>query len=529
MVGVLLWSCKAAAAEGGVALNLRTRVETSPGSQRYHTLLRSETWDPHKTAVIVCDVWDLHHCLNAVRRVEEFAPRLESFLNDARGRGMTIIHAPSGCMDAYKDHPGRKRAQGVPMAKDLPADIGQWCNRIPAEEKGKYPIDQTDGGEDDDPGEHRVWADKLARMGRNPKAPWKKEYNRITIDGARDYISDRGDEVWSILQSCGIDHVILTGVHTNMCVLGRPFGLRQLAKNGKKVVLARDLTDTMYNPARAPYVSHFTGTDLIVEHIEKFVCPTITSDQLLGGKPFRFKFDQRPHVVLLMAEEEYKTETTLPEFAAKFLGKDFRVSSVFSRDKDLHDVPGLEVLDEADILVVSARRRLIKAEQLAAIRKFVEAGKPVIGIRTASHAFAPRPKFEMPAGHAAWPEFDAQVLGGNYHNHYNAKEKVQVRVVPEAASEPILAGVRTDEFAVGSSLYKNAPLQEGAKVLMTGKIPGQSVEPVAWTFQRKDGGRSFYTSLGHADDFKLPDFQQLLLNACYWAAGRAIPKDVREK
>jgi hypothetical protein len=61
-----------------------------------------------------------------------------------------------------------------------------------------------------------------------------------------------------------------------------------MARFGKNVVLVRDLTDTMYNPRAWPYVSHFRGTELIVQHIEKYVCPTITSDQLLGGKPFRF-------------------------------------------------------------------------------------------------------------------------------------------------------------------------------------------------------------------------------------------------
>src|SRR5437899_1248265 len=81
------------------------------------------------------------------------------------------------------------------------------------------------------------------------------------------------------------------GVHANMCVLGRPFGLRQMAQNGKHVVLMRDMTDTMYNPSRWPYVGHFHGTELVVEHIEKFVCPTITSDQVLGGKSFHFKGD----------------------------------------------------------------------------------------------------------------------------------------------------------------------------------------------------------------------------------------------
>lgn len=83
------------------------------------------------------------------------------------------------------------------------------------------------------------------------------------------------------------------GVHTNMCVLGRPFGLRQLVRNKKNVVLMRDMTDSMYNPKQWPYVDHFTGHDLVISHVERFVCPTITSDQILGGKPFQFKNDSR--------------------------------------------------------------------------------------------------------------------------------------------------------------------------------------------------------------------------------------------
>ena len=104
--------------------------------------------------------------------------------------------------------------------------------------------------------------------------------------------SDSGIEIWNLLEDRGINSVMLLGVHTNMCVLGRPFGLRQMAKNGKNVVLVRDLTDTMYNPKMPPMVSHFAGTQLIIEHIEKYVCPTITSDQLLGGKEFHFKGDK---------------------------------------------------------------------------------------------------------------------------------------------------------------------------------------------------------------------------------------------
>jgi len=273
---------------GDFSLNLRSRPEKDG---KHEVATRAEKWPAKETAVIVCDVWDAHHCLNAVRREEEMLPRMEEFLKTARAKGALIIHAPSGCMDAYKDHPARKRARSAPKAKELPKDIEKWCYKIPAEEKGKYPIDQTDGGEDDDPKEHAEWHAKLAAMGRNPKAPWKSQHAGITIAND-DAISDSGVEIWSLLAERKIDRVMLVGVHTNMCVLGRPFGLRQMAKNGKNVVLVRDLTDTMYNPKMPPHVSHFEGTRLIVEHIEKYVCPTITSDQLLGGAEFKFKWDR---------------------------------------------------------------------------------------------------------------------------------------------------------------------------------------------------------------------------------------------
>ena len=124
--------------------------------------------------------------------------------------------------------------------------------------------------------------------------PWKSQSSLITIDSKQDYISDQGNEVWNILESKGIHNVILTGVHVNMCVLGRPFGLRQMVRNGKHVVLMRDMTDTMYNPKRWPYVSHFEGTRRVISHIERYVCPTISSNQIIGGEEFRFQGDSSP-------------------------------------------------------------------------------------------------------------------------------------------------------------------------------------------------------------------------------------------
>ena len=272
-------------------VSLKLQRPTSGDPSKFSVVKRDEKWTPTETAIIVCDVWDYHHSPNAVARLKQLLPRLDAVLKSARSKGVTIIHAPSDCMDAYHDHPARRRAMAIPRAKDQPTDIGSWCSAIPAEEKAAYPIDQSDGGEDDDRSVHAAWAKKLITMGRNPNMPWQRQNAGITIDSQKDYISDRGDEVWNILTKQRIKNVVLTGVHTNMCVLGRPFGLRQMARNGKNVVLMRDMTDTMYNPARWPYVSHFEGTRRVISHIERFVCPTMTSDQWIGGTPFRFEGD----------------------------------------------------------------------------------------------------------------------------------------------------------------------------------------------------------------------------------------------
>lgn len=499
-------------------LQLRYQQETGPDTGRFHQRQRSENWKPSETAIIVCDVWDYHHCLNAVKRLEQFAPRLDQLLKTARAEGVTIIHAPSDCMPAYQDHPARSRARQVTFNGPVPEGIENWCSKIPAEERAVYPLDQSDGGEDDDPEEHAAWVKKLKDLGRNPALPWQSQSPLITVDSEHDFISDKGDEVWKILESQGIKNVMLVGVHTNMCVLGRPFGLRQLKQNGKNVVLVRDLTDTMYNPERWPYVSHFTGNDRIISHIEKYVCPTVSSDQLLGGQAFVFKEDRRPHLLIVMAEAEYDTNISLPKFAAENLGKHFRVSLVYADEKDRNLIPGIEKINEADVVLFSVRRRVLPEKEMQAIRKYVKAGKPVVGIRTSSHAFSLRGK-EPPEGYADWTEFDAYVFGGNYTGHHANDLKSMVTINPAQRKNPILDGIPDKPFPQAYSLYEVSPLAKGTTVLMTAEIPGKPVEPVAWTFQRKDGGKSFYTSLGHPGDFKQPEFVRLLTNGIYWAAG----------
>lgn len=283
MFTVLWFSSAALAAETPLSLTLQTRSAIGKAA------LAEEQWLPSRTAIIVCDMWDLHHCKNAVTREMEMAPRMNELLEKARAQGALIIHAPSSCMKAYEGTAARQRAKTAPRAARLPDKIGEWCRQIPSEEMAVYPLDQTDGGEDDDPAEHEKWVKELEGRGLNPKAPWTKQVEVLRIDQEKDVVSDSGVEIWNVLEARNIDNVILAGVHLNMCVSGRPFGLRQMARNGRHVVLLRDLTDTMYNPQRWPFVSHVRGTELFVQHVEKHICPTITSGQILGdGKVFAF-------------------------------------------------------------------------------------------------------------------------------------------------------------------------------------------------------------------------------------------------
>jgi nicotinamidase-related amidase/type 1 glutamine amidotransferase len=498
---------------GKLVLTERLRVPSATDKGVYEVVTKKAEWDPKRTAVIVCDMWDTHHSLNAVRRVQEIAPRMNRVLEKARGLGAMIIHAPSSCMAPYKDHPGRKRAQAAPKAANLPADIGSWCYTIPSEEKGVYPLDQSDGGCDTDLFEQKAHLEKLDKMGRNPNAPWKSQIDVLKIHD-EDAISDSGVEIWNLLEQRGIKNVILVGVHTNMCVLGRPFGLRQLAKNGKNVVLMRDMTDTMYNPKRWPYVAHFQGTDLIVQHIEKFVCPTVTSDQVLGGQPFRFKGDVRRRAVLVTAEPFYDTKTTLPRLAKRVLEDELGLQTTVIEGTKDGRLPGLvEALAGADLLVLSVRRRALPAEEMAALKKYLADGKPLLALRTSSHAFDAKGK--GPAGSVEWPKFDAQVLGGNYHNHHAEGPLATLTRAQGAKGHPILTGLELP-FTSKGSLYKTSPLVEAATPLLMGTIPGKSVEPVAWT-HRYNKSRVFYTSLGHPEDFRSPEFVRLMHNAARWA------------
>jgi hypothetical protein len=128
-------------------------------------------------------------------------------------------------------------------------------------------------------------------------------------------------------------------------------------------------------------------------------------------------------------------------------------------------------------------------------------------------------------GHASWPGFDAEVLGGNYTGHHGAGPQTQLAAANEAADHPILRGVPLDELLGNGSLYRTSPLAESAKPLLIGSIEGHPSEPVAWTNLAGDKqARVFYTSLGHEEDFANPVFRKLLVNALFWALDDPYPR-----
>jgi putative membrane-bound dehydrogenase-like protein len=492
-------------------LPARLRERDPADTNAWRVVEKTLDWDASRTAVVICDMWNQHWCQGATRRVGEMAPRMNEMIKSARSKGALIIHCPSDTLKFYEGTPQRKLAQSAPRAPRRP----QGWKSLDATREPALPIDDSDGGCDDWP---------QCKQG----GPWNRQIATLEI-AEGDAITD-SDEAYNLMMQRGITNVVVMGVHLNMCVLGRPFSIRNMVLHGQNVVFVRDLTDTMYNSRMAPFVSHFAGTDLVTEHIEKYWCPSVTSVAFLGGEAFRFKDDQRPRVVFLIGEDEYKTWETLPDFAERDLRwRGYNVRVIQQDPANKHRFPGLvESLRDADLLVVSVRRRALAREELEAIRGHIAAGRPVVGIRTASHAFAPRT--EDAAQGEAWTGFDGEVLGGNYHGHHGNGPAVVLRAAAGAETHPVLNGVRLPALSGKGSLYQVSPLKERASPVLIGSIPGKPEEPVAWTHVAgPKSARVFYTSLGHVDDFRQLAFRRLLLNGMLWAMDRPLPPEVKDK
>ena len=249
-------SAKFATAAGSMNLALRSRTEVFRGSDEWEPVTVQRTLEPRQCALVLCDMWDKHWCTGATTRVNALAKKIAPVLKIARSAGIQIIHAPSDTMTFYRDAP--ERLAIMKLEKQTPPAAKALTDP-------PLPIDDSDGGCDTGEKMYKAWSRQHAEI---PVMP-------------NDFISDKGDEIYSALKLRGITTLFMAGVHTNMCVLNRSFAIRQMTRWGVRCILIRDLTDAMYDPQDKPFVSHQRGTDLVIEHIEKYWAPSVTSDQLV--------------------------------------------------------------------------------------------------------------------------------------------------------------------------------------------------------------------------------------------------------
>ncbi|MBY0523279.1 MAG: isochorismatase family protein [Gemmataceae bacterium] len=197
---------------GKFRLTLRERKEGTPKSGKFQVAEKTVDWEVSETAIIVCDMWDDLYCKSAAQRVGVLVPRMNAVLTAARNHGAMIIHAPSDTMNMYAETPYRKRMQQAKATKP-PVPIAKWCYLDETREPA-MPVDTSKCACDD------------ALLG-----PIVKKYTKehagldiVSFDG----VSDSGEEIFNFCEQEGIKNVVLMGVHTNMCVLGRSFGIRQM-------------------------------------------------------------------------------------------------------------------------------------------------------------------------------------------------------------------------------------------------------------------------------------------------------------
>ncbi len=239
-------------------------------------------------------------------------------------------------------------------------------------------------------------------------------------------------------------------------------------------------------------------------------------------------------IVFIAADQEYSSEQTLPALGEALRARyGHAVQTVTSKPDHRADtdIPGLEALDSADLAVLYLRWQQIPADQLKHIEDYLASGKPMVGLRTSTHAF------NYAKGHPLekWNRFGALALGappgwGNGHTHYGHNSSTDVARIPAARRHPVLEGV-PEKFHVRSWLYHVLPnypppdavrLLEGTAVNPDNKaaIPN----PVAWTWRNPAGGRIFTTTMGHPEDFSVEAFQRLLVNGVHWALGEDKPR-----
>lgn len=244
-----------------------------------------------------------------------------------------------------------------------------------------------------------------------------------------------------------------------------------------------------------------------------------------------------PHIVFVTGDDEYRSEVTMP-FIAELLARknQFKCTVVYAVDpgtgkanpKCQKNIEGLEALKAADLAVFYMRFRALPDAQLKLILDYVNSGKPIVGLRTSTHAF----RYPRGSKNAIYNEkFGIEVFGQKWITHHGHKSTTEVSIIPAMAGHPILRGIY-GSFPCSSWLYHVEPLVGDCEPLLTGKAINSGLkdpdkypltQPVAWTKTYK-GARVFFTTLGHPKDFEEYSVRRLLMNGIYWASGVGVPE-----
>jgi type 1 glutamine amidotransferase len=213
--------------------------------------------------------------------------------------------------------------------------------------------------------------------------------------------------------------------------------------------------------------------------------------------------DDKPlKVCLLSGCPTYHSEKSLPPFQ-EWLEKNYAVKCT-RIVRDGHALPGIEKLADYDVTFVFFKRMNLEGPALETFQKHVRSGKPIVAVRTASHAVQ------------TWLEFDREILGGNYQGHYEKDPDTTIDLTNEGREHPILRNIQLK--SAPGPLYKNTGHADDITVLLTGSNPG-TTEPLAWT-REVNQGRVFYTSLGNVETFEDENFRRMLAQAIFWTARR---------
>jgi len=296
------------------------------------------------------------------------------------------------------------------------------------------------------------------------------------------------------------------------------------SKNGGQIPTAKCIAFSVFIGRPICYLAA-----LMLFQIAVFLLCICSLETLAAGT------NEAPFVVFVTGDHEYSSERTMPLLAAALeTNFGFRTKVLYATQPNGHrnesyekSIPGLEVLRTADLAVFFLRWRQLPQEQLDFIQQYLDSGKPLIGFRTTSHGF----KYDASDPLARWNAFGEFAFGtppgwgAAGHTHFGHDSSTDVSLAPGAADHPILQGVNTN-FHLRSWLYRvlpEYPPKNATWLLMgTAVHPDQPAlpNPVAWTWPTPQGARSFYTSMGHPEDFQVEPFQRLVVNAIFWALRR---------